>query len=344
MSPLRPSLLPKLAECPRFEPEPIAGPAAERGTALDVVFRKTISGDAEAIKDLGDDEDVLAAVCWAVDTARILAGDATLEADEENLGIEAACMTGTADLLCEGRGWSADLKTGQVRNYREQQAAYALGFMDRFFAEEWTVYLLYCDERIVERIDFTRESAETMIRQVKARRFDPLSLPTPCDYCGWCALRWKCSPRLETVAWFLGLDPATVDFETEASDPARVGALLDLTHSIAKDDGLHDMLKGKASAHLLAGAGVTGWKMQAGRETKTVPALRIQEAINDKSLLERAGTQAVFSALGTVTAAKFEAIWKQGYGPESLPPSDWIEVKHGAAFVAKAKKKKAGVN
>lgn len=339
MSPLRPSLLPKLAACPRYEPEPIAGAAAERGTELDVVFRAVLGGDNAALSALPD-EDALAAVTWAVDTSRILAGDALLEANEENLRIEAEGMTGTADLLCEARGWSADLKSGQVRNYLEQQAAYALGFMDRFFVEEWTVYLLFCDERQLVRMDFTREQAEGIIRGVKARRLDPLSLPTPCDYCGWCALRWKCRERLETVAWFLGLDPATVDFEKEASDPAHLGALLDLTHAVAKDGGLHDMLKDKAGEHLLAGKAVPGWKMQAGRESRTVCALRIQEAVNGKSLLQMAGSQNVFAALGAISAAKLEAIWQKAHGPDSAPPADWIEMKRGPAFVAKAKAKK----
>jgi hypothetical protein len=339
MTPLRPSLLPKLAACPRYEPEPIAGAAADRGTALDVVFRAVICADESALQTLPD-EDAVSAVCWAVDTARILAGDAYLEANEENLRIEAACMTGTADLLCEGRNWSADLKTGQVRNYREQQAAYALGFMDRFFIEEWTVYLLFCDERKLERLHFTREEAEEIIREVKARRFDPLSVPTPCGYCGWCASRWKCSQRLETVAWYLGIDPATVDFEKEASDPARLGALLDMVYLVAKDDGLYDMLKAKASEHILAGAAVPGWKMQAGRESKTAAALRIQEAVNGKSLLQLAGSQNVFAIIGNISGAKLEAIWQKAHGADSTPPADWIEVKRGAAYVAKSRSKK----
>ena len=39
MSALRPSNLPKLAVCPCYESNPVAGPAAERGTLLDSAFR-----------------------------------------------------------------------------------------------------------------------------------------------------------------------------------------------------------------------------------------------------------------------------------------------------------------
>ena len=41
---LRPSNLPKLAICACFEPNPIVGDAAERGTKLDGVFRRRVLG------------------------------------------------------------------------------------------------------------------------------------------------------------------------------------------------------------------------------------------------------------------------------------------------------------
>ena len=42
---LRPSNLPKLAVCACFEPNAAPGPAAERGTNLDGVFRRRVHGD-----------------------------------------------------------------------------------------------------------------------------------------------------------------------------------------------------------------------------------------------------------------------------------------------------------
>lgn len=41
---LRPSNLPKLAECACYEPDPNPGPAAERGSALDSLFRSRMAG------------------------------------------------------------------------------------------------------------------------------------------------------------------------------------------------------------------------------------------------------------------------------------------------------------
>ena len=59
---------------------------------------------------------------------------------------------------------SADLKTGQLRNYREQMAAYALGFMDATFRTEWTAHLLFCDQRQLVTHRFTYEEAKAHYR------------------------------------------------------------------------------------------------------------------------------------------------------------------------------------
>ena len=49
MSALRPSNLPKLAVCPCYESNPVAGPAAERGTLLDSAFRAELLGLEERL-------------------------------------------------------------------------------------------------------------------------------------------------------------------------------------------------------------------------------------------------------------------------------------------------------
>ena len=50
MSALRPSNLPKLAVCPCYESNPVAGPAAERGTLLDSAFRAELLGLDERVR------------------------------------------------------------------------------------------------------------------------------------------------------------------------------------------------------------------------------------------------------------------------------------------------------
>ena len=326
---IRPSMLPKLAECSHYLSEANAGPAAARGTDLDRRFRAWINlGENVMPMDEGD----RAALQWAVETARNLADGAALVADEDRLKVEFEGIPGTADLSCPERLWSADLKSGQRRNYREQQALYALGFMDQTFSDEWTVYLLYLDLRELETLRYTRESAEAVIRQVLAKVHDG-GPATPCDYCDWCAKRWTCAPRLEKVAWFLNLDPRTVDL-SKVEDPVRLAAALDLTHDIAREKGVHDHLKARAIDHLQAGREVHGWRMQKGRETQTVsPGIVLP-------LLKQAPAEVAAGILGKVSASKFETLWAATKGGEKIPP-EAIETNHGAPFLAKAKGKKA---
>ena len=70
---LRPSNLPKLAICACFEPNADAGPAAERGTKLDGVFRRRVLGEKS---DDAIEKDERDAVDWAVNTLRAIAGTA----------------------------------------------------------------------------------------------------------------------------------------------------------------------------------------------------------------------------------------------------------------------------
>jgi hypothetical protein len=326
---IRPSMLPKLAECSHYQSEANAGPAAARGTNLDRRFRAWINLGA-SVTPMPEGERL--ALQWAVETARNLADGAPLVADEDRLKVEFEGIPGTADLSCPERLWSADLKSGQRRNYREQQALYALGFMDRTFSDEWTVYLLYLDLRELETLRFTRESAEAVVRQVLAKVHDG-GPATPCDYCDWCAKRWTCAPRLEKTAWFLNLDPRTVDL-SRIEDPVRLAAALDLTHDIAREKGIHDQLKGRAVDHVQAGREVHGWRMQKGRETQTVaPSIVLP-------LLKQAPAEVAAGILGKVSASKFETLWAATKGGEMIPP-DAIETNHGAPFLAKAKGKKA---
>jgi len=75
---IRHSALPKLAQCPCYESNPVAGPAAERGTKIDAAFRALLMAKP-VTGDLTTEE--LEAVMWAVDTARDIAAGAEIEAD-----------------------------------------------------------------------------------------------------------------------------------------------------------------------------------------------------------------------------------------------------------------------
>ena len=335
--PLRPSALPKLAECPRYQSSEVAGAAADRGTAMDSAFRSILNGSFVGWAPDANREDC-AAVEWAVQTFRLFAGNAAVQADEKDLRVEMLGMDGTADGACPEKLFSVDLKSGQVRNYHEQMAAYAVGFMEREFCDEWTTHLLFCDERQIVTAKWTLESATAVVRSVVTAVKDPESKPTPCDYCGWCAARWTCQARLEPLSMLLTGAPDKLDLNTIKSCPADLGRLMEITYQIAKDDGLHDELKSAACEHLTGGVAVPGWQLQNGRKTETVAAMCLAENYGKKNLLRDAGTARVTAELGNVTATKFSKLWTETYGAEPIPEGV-IQTNHGAAFVAKSRKK-----
>lgn len=194
---VRPSNLPKVKLCGHYVSDPVSGPAAERGTRLDTAFRALIQGvepDVELSVEEGESLD------WAVDSARILAGGHEVFSDEESLRVEIPIIdhAGTSDLLCPEARWHGDLKSGEVRDYEAQMAAYALGWMRDQGASEWTAYLFFSDQRYVQTYRFTWESAEAVVRDALSLRLSDAP-PRPNAYCGWCAARFDCIARREEL-------------------------------------------------------------------------------------------------------------------------------------------------
>lgn len=313
---LRPSMLPKLALCSWYRSEENAGAAADRGTKLDVAFRAVIAG---AALPAGLTAEESANVRWAVDTARALAGGAELVSVEEELKIEALGLTGTADLLCPEHNWSADLKTGQRRNYLEQQACYALGFMDRQFVDEWTVYLIYCDLQEMERLHFTRDEAERLVRGVLAKEADPQSLPQVNDYCGWCALRFDCEARKER----LGLIPLS---ELEVFDQAPSEILRDFVLRANIVEEFAAKAKEVLKERLVAGDKVAGVSLVSKRGARKVPERVIE--LHLKSL----GVGDILAAYGPLSEAKLLEIWERKL-PDTPFPKDQVQEVPGSSYV-----------
>lgn len=305
---------------------------------MDAAFRGILSGTHVGWAPDANKEDC-AAVEWAVAAFKMLAGNAPIQSEEKELRVEILGMDGTADGACPEKLFSVDLKSGMLRNYDEQMAAYAIGFMEREFCEVWTTHLLFCDERQVVSRSWTMASALAVVQPILIAAKDPYTKATPCDYCGWCALRWTCVERLEPMSILLTGAPDKLDLVTLKSCPADLARVLDITSAITKNDGLHDELKSAALEHLLASREVPGWSLSKGRQTETVPAQQMGATHGGKCLLKDAGTMKVLDAVGNITGSKFKALWSETYGDE--PPKGIIQTNHGAAFVAKSRKKKA---
>jgi len=337
---IRPSSLPKLAECVRFEGMAGAGPAAERGNTLDKLYREVLGG--VAVLDPNDEEHK--GISWAVDMTRILANKQADDVGpeifitesilwkEDDLRVEAMGMRGTADCALPHARTSIDLKTGQERNYIEQQALYALGFMARYNVKEWTVVLLYSDLRLMMKYKFTQYWAETMIRHLMAKVHDSVAVATPCEYCNWCAKKYTCAERLETVAFWAGKDP-TVDWHDELNDPVKLAQFINMCSLITSKDGLEDYARGLARDKLNTGEDVPGFVLRNRRGREYVEPETV--AIHAEQL----GIANILAAYGSLSAEKFKGLWETALSGVPFP-TDEIKSGPGSQFVASQPKPK----
>jgi hypothetical protein len=272
MTRLRHSALPKLAACPRFEGDnSTQSPEASRGTLMDAAFRTLLMGLPCDVALPAEDMD---AVNWAVDTVTGLAEDHGVEAREEYLrmhtpGIE---HVGTADVLCVGGGWVGDLKTGQMRSYYEQMAAYALACMARDFCDAWTAHVFYCDHRQVASYRFTWDEAKRVVDGIIEEVRDKHTRPRGCEYCGWCRHKDRCVSRLDDANGALEVvDPQALSLpelrERILAEPSRLSAFLRQWKLAEKEiaEPIFDEVKRRMEAEPDC---VPGWKLTSvsGRE------------------------------------------------------------------------------
>ena len=323
---LRPSNLPKLAVCACYVSNPDAGPAAARGSALDALFRARMQGDLnQAEMFYQPSADDLAAVEWAVNTLRVLVADSVVLTREEDCRvlIQGFENPGTADALILDRLAHADLKTGAMRNYREQMAAYALGLMEAHFASEWTAYLLFCDQREVVTLRFTYEQAKATVQRVIAGYRAPDKTPALCEYCGWCAKSETCEARVALVDKSLATADPRFDFKAVLADSNKLGLFLT---GCAVLDGFREKAEAVAKERLQAGVEVPGWKLVTRRGPEFVD--HVTMGLHIQAL----GFGSVLAAYGNLSAKKFREIWEQKIPRDKPFPEE--AVKHGKASLS----------
>ena len=322
---LRPSNLPKLAACPCYEPNPNAGPAAERGSALDALFRAGVQGDVNPseMSYVPNAEDI-AAVEWAVTTLKVLAGESPVITREEDCHVTIPGFEnpGTADALILGKFAHADLKTGQIRNYREQMAAYALGLMETHFASEWTAHLLFCDQRQVVTLRFAYGEAKSMVEKMIAVYRDAGKQPALCEYCGWCDKEMTCSLRRTLAENALSVSEPGFPFEAVLADNEKLGKFL---CACAVVNDYREKAEETAKERLQAGATIPGWKLATRRGPEFVDHITVGHHI------QAIGFSAVLAAYGNLSAKKFRELWQAKFPRTPFPEES---VKHGHASLS----------
>ena len=287
---------------------------------MDAAYRAAFSGDASLLKALEAEEQD--AVTWAVATTKRFACTYDIVTDEENLKVIVPGMehhTGTEDARVPDLSLSLDLKSGQIRNYREQMAAYALGNMAAYFVPKWICVLLFADQKAEVVFEFTYDEAKAIVDEVLSDFHDPAKVPTPCDYCGWCAAKNTCSALMRPIAQSLEIvEQSTLTLEDLkhqiVSNPARLGAFLAAANLFKKE--LWDFAKDHAKSMMERGEDVPGWKLSKSSGGEVFDVLAIVEA----ALTTNATMTEVVELMGGEIDGKKFREWaeKRGYTPSAL--------------------------
>lgn len=324
---LRPSSLPKLAVCPRYVPNANAGPYAARGNKLDRAFRLLFADDPSALEDCTEEE--RASLKWAVDMTRLLSGGEEVLTEKEGCRMDIPGLPngGEADAIIPARFRSLDLKSGLVREYREQMAAYAYGLMLRHFASEWTCSLLYLDLRQVVHIRFTFEEAKGVVERVIAAYRDPESLATPGEACGWCALKDVCQARRNLAAESLAVLQLKEGLEVIKDDPEKLSRFITGCKPLKE---ILDEAREHAKRYFEdGGPGVPGFKLQTRKGSEYVAPGDVANAFPDMKPGE------LCQLYGNLSGEKFRAAWAACHGTAE-PPAGVIQSAPGTSFIKAA--------
>ena len=307
MTDVRPSALPKLAECPRFMSDGTSSEAAARGTRMDTAFREILAGRASEAVEAADEVE---AVKWATNYVRLIsAGDALLVNEDDceiTVDLEDVTFTGTADAIIPDHQKVIDLKSGIVRNYREQLAAYSLGLMELFFCDEWSALILYADRQEVVSYQFSYKEARSIVEAVVARAHDEKSEAVPCQYCTWCARANSCEARLRVAESAL----YAKDFEAIIADPQKLSEFLSGCKVVKE---LEATARKEAIRQIEKGGEVPGWKLITRKGLDKVPPLEVGHYISEM------GFGRVLEAYGPMTLRKFRGLWEHTFIDRPLP-------------------------
>jgi hypothetical protein len=330
MTKIRPSTLPKLADCPCWEQKQEVGKAAERGTMLDSEIRERLKNKEPRPALLDKDEE---AVQWCIDTVNLMSGGCDVISDEEMCKIKIPSFDdeGTADILVPEKGILFDIKSGQVRNYKEQMACYCYGLMHEHFVESWTAYLLFIDQKEIVKHEFTYDDAQKIVDDVITKVNDPEKVERPCDYCKWCSKFTTCHAVNKQSNMALEIISDEPTFKDILSDPEKLGEFL-LNADVLSD--YVEMAKEEALNLIIKGVKIPHVSFVKGRK----PSLFVPPNVIGQ-YLTKLGHGEVLAALGSMSEKKFMEIWSKKCPDIPIPPDTFQEGNAGKPYVKVIKNK-----
>lgn len=344
---LRPSSMPKVGECAKYENSPFkAGPPAQRGDLGDESYREAFLGNMRPLETLDANVQKLAdennttleplreGIEWAIERTKLIAGDEDIITEEEYLWVEVEEMDsggGTMDADIPAKAIGIDLKTGQIRNYKEQMATYALGRMRADFLEEYTMILIFCDQKETITHRFTYAEAERIVQRLREKHLDPDEKPTPCQYCNWCGAYERCQARKELATRVAGHMNVQERWEIILEDPVE---LAEFVRGATELEAFKDSGKKKLLEFAEAGIELEGFHRRNGKITATLPAENLIAWIQDHP---EVNWQDVIRQMGAISKAKLKKV--ADAAGESVEGVNFMEFQ-GAAYVQKNAERK----
>jgi hypothetical protein len=325
---LRPSLLPKLAQCPCFVSSSDAGEAAERGTRMDTAFRDLLMGvdEFKACEHL--EADGKESVLWAVKMVRMLCSGEEVVVDKKRCSFpqwHPRVTGGEADCLCPALVKLIDLKSGQIRNYWEQQASYAKSFMEREFLDEITCHLLFCDQRQIVTRKFTYQEAIDIVNGV-VDSVDRGDGPRLCEYCGWCAAQNTCQLRNQAAGEALTLAASGTleeSFAAISQDPVK---LADFITKAAVLESYVEKGKKKILEYLSNNKEVPCFKRISCKGKSTMAPEDVAKYAT------WIGVPKLLKAYGPLSAATFRKLFEEAL-PEKKFPEELVKTGAGYSYI-----------
>lgn len=333
---LRPSALPKLAECRCYASAPGESDAAARGHAIDSLMRDMLTSGKDITEREGLEEDDVKAAMWGVHAIREIANGSPIIAAEEHLKIDLHSEVlpdfedgshGVMDAAIPEIDVIIDFKTGRIRSYREQMAAYCLAMMNRskgdlFMkpSDQYTAYCVFVDQQQIERYVFTEEEARACLRAV----IDATVAPSPCEYCSWCKHFETCPMTKKAVQEVVDLaaqlPKATPAALTSGQLPAVLEELYDDHEAAAQILDALDratkwvkLFKSGIKKRLNDGGSSTVFRLTKETASKKVMPLKLGQFMREW------GTDAILSLFEPIPVSKFSPTWKKFNGEKPVP-------------------------
>lgn len=250
-------------------------------------------------------------VRWALETMQEIAGEGVnciTDEAELKVSIEGLDADGVADGNAPTVSKGFDLKTGKIANYMEQMAGYALGFMNKYFVDEYEMHLLFSDEKQVITHVFTYEEARRVVFGVRAKVLDGNRKPKVNPYCNWCEYATTCQERLDGAQRALEYANEINVREGLFSVVDNAEKLGDFLDACDKLRPLQQVAEGKARWRLEDDHPVKGWALT---KVKGIRSVTPQSAIQHTKKLpdgEELTLEKLFRALGNLTPFQFRNI------------------------------------